>query len=590
MNVPHTMALIEIRERMSTADWAERNVYLSPRVPTSEPGMWDRRNVSAWARPGGPLDALDDPEVETVVAACGAQVAKTMTGYVWLMKEMAIDPASALLVMNSTVDAREKADETWLPMWEDSAALKRLLPANRRRHWTKLMQRINGSPVYWIGANSPGRLGAKPIRRLMLDEVDKYPQQTKREAGAAALARQRIKAFRKKGLAKIFEASTPTDELGEIWQEYQNGDQRKLHVPCWKCETEQVMVWAAFKIDMDLAKRDPGAAVTHAHYECPHCRAPWTDEDRWSAIDAGHWVPTGTPRDPSCRSFHMPAWCSKFVTLKYLAAQWIKAQGSQSALRDFINSECGEPYVHYENRVRDSVFAELEGEYQEGQRWLDVPVYAAQYQEPESIVIGGADVQKGYLVACFRLFIRGGDSGLIWFGDCANLEALDAQAEQFGAQFVFIDSRYRTREVQAWCLTHPGYIPTMGTVRKARALFTCSALDLDEGRRGQGRTGRVIETIEHDADMLKDILAEQIQRTASARRWLVPRGYSSRADYIAQMTAERCINGRWENPQQRPNHAWDVEALALLGAVRLGYWDLKNVDQEAENAVQESAM
>jgi hypothetical protein len=85
-SVPTTFELMEIRERMSTADWAERHVYLSPRVPTSEPGMWDRRNVAAWALAGGPLEALDDPEKETVVAACGAQVAKTLTGQVWLMK------------------------------------------------------------------------------------------------------------------------------------------------------------------------------------------------------------------------------------------------------------------------------------------------------------------------------------------------------------------------------------------------------------------------------------------------------------------------------------------------------------------------
>jgi hypothetical protein len=72
--------------------------------------------------------------------------------------------------------------------------------------------------------------------------------------------------------------------------------------------------------------------------------------------------------------------------------------------------------------------------------------------------------------------------------------------------------------------------------------------------------------------MLKDILASQIQRADGARRWMVPRGYAANPAYTAQMTAERCVNGRWGNPLGRANHFWDAELLALLGAVRFGFW------------------
>jgi len=533
-------------------------------------------------RPGGPLEGLDDPLVETVVVRKGSQTGLTTSAYCWLAKEMATDPASALIVMNSTQDARDKSDETWRPIWEDSHALEEYLPASRRKDWTKLFQRLNKGPVYWIGANSPGRLGAKPIRRLILDEVDKYPGRfgakrpgarpsaTRSEAGAAALARQRTKGFRKKGLAKILEFSTPTDDQGEISQEYENGDKRQLYVKCRHCGSEQVIVWKAFKLDMDLAKSDPEKAVKGAHYECPTCRKPWTDEDRWEAIDQGHWKPTAKARDPKCRSYSFPSWCSKFVTTGYLAAQWIKAQQSPSALQDFINSECAEPYVQYENILHDEVFAELEGDYLEGELWADLPVYAKQYEDLERAVLIGCDVQKGYLQAVVRQFVHGGDSGLLWCGDVANLEALEGIADRFGAQFVMMDQRYRTKEVQEWAVSHTGYIPCLGVVRRARALFTVSVLDLDEGKRGQGVTGRCIEIVEFDADMVKDILAVQIQRGEGACRWLVPSGYSGNASYCGQMTAERCINGRWVNPRQMANHDWDAEVLALLGAIKLG--------------------
>lgn len=582
MNTLNPLAGISADEKTATADWCEGHVYMSPRVPTARPGQWSRDTVSALCRPGGPLDALDDRNVETVVVMKGAQTAMTTTAYAWLAKELCNDPGSTLIVMSSTQDARDKASETWRPMWEDSPRLRGKLPPNRKRDWTKLYQLLSGSPVYWVGANSPGRLASKPIRRLLLDEEDKYPSgfgrgskdrrqaATASEAGARELAIQRTKTFRQSGLAKIVEISTPTDERGPIATAHKNGDQRKLYVPCPTCGVHQVMTWQGFRIDMELGARDAAAAAALAHYECTACKAKWTDGDRYAAIDKGEWRATAKPVDPLCRSFHMPSWCSKFVTHSYLATQWMRAQGNRSALQDFINAECGEPFVHYENQLRDSAFLALEGEYIEGETFATVKAYAKQYEEADAVVIGSCDVQKGYLVPVFRQFVRGGDSGLVWSGTCANFRALDELAEKYGAQYVFPDMRYRTREVQEWCHAHPGYIPAMGVSTRARALFTESRLNIDEGR--SSGAGREIVYLTYDADMLMDILVLQIQRAEEAHRWLLPRGYSSNADYIAQLTAERSANGRWINPGDRPNHLSDAERLCLLGSIWLGYF------------------
>lgn len=569
-------------------EWCADNIYLSPRIPTARPGQWRADTVAALTLPGGPLEALDDPTCETVAAMKGAQTTLTTTAYCWLAKCMVLDPGSALIVMNSTQDARDKSSESWRPLWEDSPRLKEYLPECRRKDWTKLYQLINRAPVYWIGANSPGRLASKPIRRLILDEVDKYPdkfgsnKKERREAGASALAEQRTKTFKQSGLAKIFKFSTPTTDSGEICKTYEQGDQRKLFVRCHACRAEQIMVWQNFRVDMDLSKKDPGAAVAGAHYECPHCKAAWTDHDRWAAIDKGEWRATAEPRDPRCRSFWIPSWLSKMVTHAYLAAQWIKAQDSTSALQDFINSECGEPFRHYDAQIRDEVFATLLGDYREGELFADTPAYAAQYEGLDRFVFGGVDVQKGYFVAAFRQFVQGGDSGLVWFGDVHTFEALDELAERFGAQFIFVDQRYRTREVQEWCFAHTGYIPAMGVTTRARSLFSVSPLDLDEGR--TSRTGqRVIEVVSHDPDQIKDILAVQIQKGPGHRAWFVPQGYEMDAKYCAQMTAERCINGRWVNPQQKPNHGWDAEALCLLAAIRFGVWGASAGREEAKD-------
>jgi hypothetical protein len=303
---------------------------------------------------------------------------------------------------------------------------------------------------------------------------------------------QRCTAYRQKGLAKILVTSTPTDDQGPIWRVYLAGDQRKYKVPCPACGVFHVMEWRAFKIDMDLAKRDPAGAVAGAFYECPHCKAHWGDRERFAAIDAGHWEATATASNPLSRTFWFPSWNSKLVNLSYLAAQWIGAQASRTALQDFSNGEEAIAFTHYENMIRDDAFAKLEGAYKEGERWAEMEPYRAAYtSDPRAWVIGGVDVQKGYMVAVFRMFAAGGDSGLLWYGKVSDFGALEVLSAKFAADYVFVDQRYRKREVQEWCYDHTGYVPCEGVKTTARSVFAVNSLDLDEGRRGAG--GRVRE-------------------------------------------------------------------------------------------------
>ncbi len=57
-----------------------------------------------------------------------------------------------------------------------------------------------GRSIVWRGRLSPSRLGNKPIRYLILDELDKY-QNTKREAAAEALAEKRVITWGKEPLS-----------------------------------------------------------------------------------------------------------------------------------------------------------------------------------------------------------------------------------------------------------------------------------------------------------------------------------------------------------------------------------------------------
>ena len=72
---------------------------------------------------------------------------------------------------------------------------------------TRLELQFDGMYLTLAGSNSPSSLASKAIRFLFLDEVDKYPGASKKEADPISLARERTKTFHNK---KIFLTSTPT--------------------------------------------------------------------------------------------------------------------------------------------------------------------------------------------------------------------------------------------------------------------------------------------------------------------------------------------------------------------------------------------
>lgn len=445
---------------LGTADWCEANVLLSPRVPTPDPGNWKRYFVEALTRPGGPLEALDDPTVETVVVEKGAQTGLTTTAYCWLAKQLATDPAPALVVMNSETDAKEKSDETWRPIWEDSPMLRRFLPYARRKEWTKLFQRINGAPVYWVGANSPGRLGAKPVRYLILDEVDKYPQQTKRETGALRLAVQRVKAFRRKALAKVLIFSTPTVENGDVHAAFLEGDQRFFILRCPRCGKEQRLNWAQMFFSDDI---NPEKAVASGRYECADCHARLDDDERGDAISGGYWEPTAVPKDPRCRSYRLPSAASKLVTNSYLIAQYLKARESTGAMQDFMNGEMAEPYTEPPKKsaeasqitaVRDKL------PYERG----TVPT------EKPCILVLVVDVQLRHIPYSVWA-MDPWNQWLVDHGHVAHIEDVavlfqtvyrNSAGNELRCRRCLMDMRFRTMECYRFALAHPWVIPIMG--------------------------------------------------------------------------------------------------------------------------------
>jgi len=547
-------------EQLSITQWAEKHIYLSTRQATGFPGYY-RSNLTPYVR--GIFDALQDVTISRVTVEKGAQTGLTLAGYIWLCRCMVEDAGPILLVYPSEAVARSASETRLMPMIEDSPILREEMPEDRDE-WTKLQYRMKRATVNWVGSNSPANLASRPVRYLFLDEVDKYPVDNQTEGSPIALAEQRTKTFWNR---KIFKISTPTVPEGAVHSCYIAGDQRRFYVPCWKCGEMQFLTWSQVKW--------PEGKPEEACYECNKCGAKWNESKRDAAVLKGEWRATAVAKDKSHGSFHLSSLYSLWTKFGRLAERFVRAKAYPNELQDFINSELGEPFIHYDNSIRDSEFIQLEGNYAELEKWTDAKPYKEFYIAKERWTLGGVDVQKGYLVSAFREFVQGGDSGLIYAAEIANFDTLEELANKTDPKFILMDNRYRTQEVNDWCAEHIGYIPTQGVTRHSSVVFSIVPTNIDEGTRNQ-KEGRVLEVIHFNPDAVKDILADVIQRRH--KKWLIPDRYSAKEAYCRQMTAEKNINGKWQAiPAGRPNHFWDAEVLCLLGAIRFGIWESHNM-------------
>ena len=80
-------------------------------------------------------------------------------------------------------------------MFGSSPALERHCPGGSSANLTQKEFRLDRMSLYFAGSNSPAALASKPVRYLFLDETDKYPLFSGREASPIKLARERTRTF-----------------------------------------------------------------------------------------------------------------------------------------------------------------------------------------------------------------------------------------------------------------------------------------------------------------------------------------------------------------------------------------------------------
>ena len=213
---------------MTVSQWADEYRVLSPEA-SAERGRW-RTDRAPYQREI--LDAVGDARVERVVVKSSAQVGKTEILLNAIGYYMDYDPAPMLYIQPTEDMAEAFSKDRLAPMLRDCPTLsgKVLDTGDKRKGNTTFHKSFPGGHITMIGANAPSKLASRPIRVLLLDEVDRFPVSAGREGDPVALAVKRTTTFWNR---KVLEVSTPTIK-GEsrIDKDFDSSTAEELEVAC----------------------------------------------------------------------------------------------------------------------------------------------------------------------------------------------------------------------------------------------------------------------------------------------------------------------------------------------------------------------
>ena len=170
-------------ERLTVSEWAAKYRVLPD--GNAIPGPWSNSVTPYLVEI---MDTFSDDMVVEIVFVKPTQVGGTSAMENMLGSLIAQDPAPAMVVYPSD-DLAERTTESKLEPMVKSC--KVLADKWRKNDSKKLALKFSDMTVYLTGANSPADLASTNIRYLFLDEVDKFPGASKKEADPVSLARER---------------------------------------------------------------------------------------------------------------------------------------------------------------------------------------------------------------------------------------------------------------------------------------------------------------------------------------------------------------------------------------------------------------
>lgn len=362
--------------RLTLSEWADSTRRLSPE-DSAEPGQW-RTGRAEYQR--GIMDAVTDARNRVVVMMMAAQVGKTQVMNNVVGYHIDRDPCPLLVVQPTLEMGHAWSKDRLAPMIRDTPTLRGRVKDPRARDSgnTLLHKRFPGGHLTISGANSPASLASRPVRKVLLDEVDRFPPSAGSEGDPVTLAYRRTTAFWNKQMVLC---STPTVKgISRIESAYEESDKRVFLVPCKDCGQYMELTWERVVWDTE----GEGQAKEHkpetAAIVCgnPDCGVIWTDADRYRAISKGFWEATAEFHGTA--GFFLNALYSPWLKLEEIVREFLEAKGKPERLKTFVNTMLGQTWEDQGETVGGGPLYERREPY-------------AGVAEGVKILTGGVDVQ-----------------------------------------------------------------------------------------------------------------------------------------------------------------------------------------------------
>ncbi|WP_328338963.1 phage terminase large subunit family protein [Pseudomonas guariconensis] len=401
--------------RMSIIEWADRFRWLAPEE-SAAPGKYrfDKTPHLIW--PGGPLEALDDPNVSEIVARKSAQVAWT-SGVLGnaLGKWIDLDPSPILVLFPKAEAAKQYVAEKLEPMIMATKRLRMKVDLRSRKLQQRQdFKRFPGGFLKMVGSNSPASVKSTPVPRVAIEEPDDCNLNLRGQGDSIKLAKERLKTFLR---SKIIIGGTPTIKgLSAIDAEMELSDKRDGLVPCHGCGQVHALSFEHLHCDEDphyfhavYGKRRPESA----YYACPHCGEIWDDHQKnANLVDPRcRWVATAEFRGIAGYNINelyatFPG--SRFEVLmeKKLQAEHAARQGNIGPMIAFTNSSMGESYEYKSDAPKTDELEKRAEPYSE----LTAP-------KGVLLVTVGVDVQGDRLALIMVGWGRGEESWRLYWGE-----------------------------------------------------------------------------------------------------------------------------------------------------------------------------
>lgn len=323
-------------KRIDIDEWSEDNIILSS-VSSSSPGHY-RLSITPYLREILKNLSCSSKYLKVTIMK-GAQLGFTNAACNFIGYYVDILPSPTMYVLPS-VQLAEKFSKTRLkPMFENSKVLKNKIKDSRERDSgnTILMKEFEGGYLAISGANSASSLCSLPIKNLVLDEINRMPDDVEGEGCPIELATQRTNTFPNK---KIILISTPSlgASRSKINKSYLEGDQRKYFVPCPQCDFYQTL-------EFEQLMWEEGKYHT-VKYECISCKYLIDEHHKTKMLNKGEWRATAISKDPTHVSY--------FISGLYSPAGWFKwweavklyeeSKNDINKYKSFVNTVLGLPF------------------------------------------------------------------------------------------------------------------------------------------------------------------------------------------------------------------------------------------------------